>query len=103
MASTNMDEHDYALRPAPPTDKHILVLLTAFEMFGIDESISARELEQVLSPTLDYWDTIYCLSDLTDARWVSVSEPVEYEDEYHYFTDEQARAINRHYPSALEN
>lgn len=41
-------------RKPPPDEESILVLLTAFEMFGLDESISARELEQVLSPTLDY-------------------------------------------------
>lgn len=102
MASTNMDEHDYAPRPAPPTDKHVLVLLTAYEMFGTDESISARELEQLLSPTLDYWDILDCLDELTDDRWVSVSELNEYYDEYHYFTDEQAETINHRYPNSLD-
>ena len=77
------------------------MLLTAFEMFGINYHFVASDFDQVLSP-MNYWDIVYCLSDLTDARWVSVSEPVEYEDEYHYFTDEQARAINHHYPNCLD-
>ena len=98
MASTNMDEHDYApRRPAPPTDKHILVLLTAFEMFGpnaiFDDEV---ELADVCGMGVD---TVYMILDeLVRVGWVSYSAPFS----GWLFSLEQAHTINRYYPNCLD-
>lgn len=98
MASTNMDEHDYApRRPAPLTEQHILVLLTAFEMFGpnaiFDDEV---ELADVCGMGVD---TVYMiLHELVKERWVTYSHtPTGW-----FFSDEQANVINHRYPNCLD-
>lgn len=99
MASTNMDEHDYAPRRSdPPTDSHVLVLLTAFEMYDPDEIID-NEVELADVCDLSVYSLYPILHDLTRTGWVTYSHyPVGW-----FFTDEQACVINHRYPSALDN
>lgn len=87
----------------PPSDKHILVLLTAFEMFGLDNHMPD---ESVLADACDLEDDISRLCaifyDLCRFGWISVSETGGHKKTSYYFSPEQAYMINRYYPNSLD-
>lgn len=85
------------MAPPPLSDKHILVLLTAFEMFG-PNSIFDDEVE--LADVCDMGvDTVYMILDeLVRERRVTYSHaPTGW-----FFSLEQAYMINHRYPNCLD-
>lgn len=96
MPIAPMHEHDYVrvAQPFPPTDKHVLVLLTAFEMFGTRVWLDEVELADVLGATVD--EVLALAEDLAIRGWVT--RAIGY-----YIHEDQADLINKHYPSALDN
>lgn len=81
----------------PPTDKHVLVLLTAFEMFDTNLWDDEGELFDLVGPSNHSYDDFLVMVELEETEWISHDA---YESRF-YISPEQAQVINRHYPSAL--
>lgn len=98
MPIAPMPEHDYVrvAQPLPPTDKHVLVLLTAFEMFGTGIWNDELELADVLDMTMD--ELLSMAVDLADTGWLT--ELPRYTG--YYIHKDQADLINTYYPNRLD-
>lgn len=102
MPIAPMHEHDYArvAQPLPPTDKHVLVLLTAFEYTGVGVSFGPFFLDWLEELTdTSFSELREILDDLADTEWLGLP----YLGDGWRFTTKHADLINKHYPSALEN